>query len=410
MMELRGSYFFFVLTSFAFTNSLLIASLGSAQDPAFDNAKVFDEVWSNARDQFFDARTIETSWESARERFRPLAIEAASRDQFANVISRMLATLKVSHTAYFPMTHPKRFQLLGVFEVLAPIDRQDLLEYESIGVDIEVIDGKVFVRSVFDGFPAAEAGIHFGDEIISIDDQPFHPIESFRGKTKVSVALRRSLDGPIESLPVPVAILNGRTMFETALEKSARKFDSEGKSIAYIHVWSYAGSKYQDAVRNLLLFGGLKTCDALVLDLRDGWGGASLEYLNLFREPIAEMVSKPREGDPINYSGVWGKPVVLIVNERSTSGKELFTYGFKKLKLGEVVGSTTAGAVVAGKATLLSNGDVLYLAVSDIEVDGQRLEGRGVSPTIEIARPIPFANGADPQLERAIKVARDKLR
>ncbi|MEQ1903269.1 MAG: S41 family peptidase [Pirellulaceae bacterium] len=393
-----------------FSLNLVFTSLGLAQELAFDKAKIFDEVWTNVRDQFFDARAIEANWEKARETFRPQAIAANSHDEFAEVMSQMLKTLNASHTAYFPTIHPKRFQLLGIFEFLVPPDRHDLLEFESIGFDTETIDGKVFVRSIYEGFPAAEVGLRFGDEIVSIDDQPFHAIESFRGKRTVTVACRRSRDGAIESLSVPVAKLNGRTMFETSLEKSARKIERDGKSIAYVHVWSYAGTKYQDALRNLLLFGDLKSCDALVLDLRDGWGGASFEYLNLFSEPIAVMVSKPRTGDPTNYSGVWGKPVVLLTNERSTSGKELFSYGFQKLKLGEVVGTTTAGAVLAGKPTLLSNGDVLYLAVSNIEVDGQRLEGKGVAPTIEIARPIPYANGADPQLEKALEVAREKLR
>jgi carboxyl-terminal processing protease len=393
-----------------FSLNLSFTSLGLTQELAFDKAKIFDEVWTNVRDQFFDARAIESNWEKARETYRPQAIAANSHDEFAEVMSGMLKTLNASHTAYFPTTHHKRFQLLGVFEFLAPADRRDLLEYESIGIDTETMDGKVFMRSVYEGFPAAGAGLRFGDEIVSIDDHPFHAINSFRGKRTVTVAFRRSRGGATESLSVPVAKLNGRTMFEAALEKSARKIEHDGKSIAYIHVWSYAGSKYQDSLRNLLLFGELKTCDALVLDLRDGWGGASLEYLNLFREPIAAMVSKPRSGDPTNYTGVWGKPVVLITNERSTSGKELFSYGFQKLKLGEVVGTTTAGAVLAGKATLLSNGDVLYLAVSDIEIDGQRLEGKGVAPTIEIARPIPYADGADPQLEKALEVAREKLR
>ena len=393
-----------------FSACLHFNSVGLAQETAFDKGKIFDEVWNIVRDEFFDARTIEANWQRARETYRPEAIAANSHDQFAEVMSRMLKTLNASHTAYFPTTNPKRFQILGVFEFLAPPDRRDLLEFESIGIDTETIDEKVFVRSIYNGFPAAEVGLHFGDEIVSIDNQPFHAMESFRGKSSVEVALRRSQGGTVESLTVPVVKLNARTMFETALAKSAAKIERQGKSIAYVHVWSYAGSKYQDALRNLLLFGELKSCDALVLDLRDGWGGASLEYLNLFREPIAAMSSKPRTGDPTNYSGVWGKPVVLITNERSTSGKELFTYGFQKLKLGEVVGTTTAGAVLAGKAVLLSNGDVLYVAVSDIEVDGQRLEGKGVAPTIEITRPIPYANGADPQLEKALEVARENVR
>ena len=47
---------------------------------------------------------------------------------------------------------------------------------------------------------------------------------------------------------------------------------------------------------------------------------------------------------------------------------------------------------------------VLYLAVSDIKVDSQRLEGVGVQPTVEIVRPLEYAAGRDPQLEKAIEI------
>lgn len=75
-----------------------------------------------------------------------------------------------------PIGEQEKFQLSGVFEFLAPADREDLLAYESIGVDTETMGEKIFVRSVFDGFPAAEAGIRFGDEIVAVDARPFHPI------------------------------------------------------------------------------------------------------------------------------------------------------------------------------------------------------------------------------------------
>ena len=150
--------------------------------------------------------------------------------------------------------------------------------------------------------------------------------------------------------------------------------------------------------------GKLSQCDGLVLDLRDGWGGASLNYLNLFRPAVLHVQTLPRKNETQNITGVWGKPVSLLTNRGTTSGKELFALGFKKLKLGQIVGETTAGAVVAGGFFLLKNGDVLYLAVTDIKVDGKRLEGVGVEPDIKVGRPIRNAGPTDPQLERAIEL------
>ena len=74
-----------------------------------------------------------------------------------------------------------------------------------------------------------------------------------------------------------------------------------------------------------------------------------------------------------------------------------------RLPLGPIVGSTTAGAVMAGKPICLDNGDILYCAVRDVLVDGKRLEGMGVQPTVPVERPLEFASGRDPQLEAAIE-------
>ena len=147
----------------------------------------------------------------------------------------------------------------------------------------------------------------------------------------------------------------------------------------------------------------LAKCDALVLDLRDGWGGADLTYLNLFRPPIANTSFRGRDGSIGTYNGVWEKPVVLLVNERTTSGKELFTYGFKKLETGPVIGTQTAGAVVAGRIFLLSNGDVLYLAIRDVSIDGIRLEGKGVKPDVVVQWSSQNVINTDPQLHRSVE-------
>jgi carboxyl-terminal processing protease len=37
-------------------------------------------------------------------------------------------------------------------------------------------------------------------------------------------------------------------------------------------------------------------------------------------------------------------------------------------------------------------------------IDGKRLEGTGVVPDVEVALPLEYADGKDPQKERAIEV------
>src|ERR1700693_3604050 len=99
----------------------------------------------------------------------------------------------------------------------------------------------------------------------------------------------------------------------------------------------------------------------------------------------------------------WRKPVAMLIHGGTRSGKEVLAYGFKKYRLGEVIGNRTEGAVLAATAFLIGGG-LLLLAVEDVLVDGVRLEGIGVAPTIEVQPDPPSLEGADPQLKRAVAV------
>ena len=45
-------------------------------------------------------------------------------------------------------------------------------------VTYEALD-KTFVKAIFEGGPADRAGLQVGDQILGVDGQPFHPVESF---------------------------------------------------------------------------------------------------------------------------------------------------------------------------------------------------------------------------------------
>jgi carboxyl-terminal processing protease len=159
-----------------------------------------------------------------------------------------------------------------------------------------------------------------------------------------------------------------------------------------------------EALEQLLGEGVLKDADALVLDLREGWGGAVPDHLDLFNARAPTMQVRDRDGR-IQFDNVkWRRPAAMLVNERSRSGKEVVAYGFEKYRLGEVIGSRTSGAVLAASAFLMRNGDLLLLAVDDVRVDGERLEGTGVAPTIAVPFDARYAAGTDPQLDRAIEL------
>jgi carboxyl-terminal processing protease len=130
-----------------------------------------------------------------------------------------------------------------------------------------------------------------------------------------------------------------------------------------------------------------------------------VQFLNLFNTRLPVLTSVGRDGKQVVTMASWVKPVVLLVNGGSRSGKELVTFAMKQREMAKVVGEKTAGAVLAGTPLRLSNGDLLYLAVMDGAVDGTRLEGVGVTPDVEVPDALPYAAGKDPQLEKALEVA-----
>lgn len=380
-------------------------------------AKVFDQVWQTVNNNFYDPKFNQVDWKAMREKYKPQAERAKSNQEFATTINQMLSQLQTSHTRYYTQNEPAYYQLLGIFQPRSKELQQQLkkffpkgkIEYTGIGAFTKDINGKTFVSAILDESPAQEAGLKVGDQLLSVDDRPFEPIGSFIAKAgqKVKLLIRRSPDSKSQQeIIVTPQLLDATTMFLDAQASSTQVIERGGKKIGYIHIWSYAGDQYQQQLEEELFYGRLKDADALVLDLREGWGGAYPNYLNIYTANGPSLTSIGRDGKRNKSNYQWKKPVVMVVNEGSRSGKEILAFAFQQYKIGSVVGSKTAGAVVAGRPFVMSDGSILYLAVADVYIDGKhRLEGKGVTPDINVPFSLEYAQGADPQKERAIEAA-----
>jgi carboxyl-terminal processing protease len=378
--------------------------------------EVFEQVWETVNDNFFDPNFNGVDWEQMRTEYAPLAAKTRSTEELAVVINQMLSELKTSHTYFYIQAEPAYYQIAGIFREyilkdLKPYLPDGKLEYTGIGIYTEDVDNQTFIKAILEGSAAAKAGLQVGDRILSVDGQPFQPIESFAGKAGETVEFQivRQQDASPQAIAVIPQNFNPATMFLDAMKDSVEIIERDGQKIGYIHIWSYADPVYQEQLETELVYDRLKDADGLVWDLRDGWGGASPNYLNIFTAPTPTVTSVFRDGvkRPRNYQ--WQKPVVMLVNQGSRSGKEILAYGFRKYNVGQIVGSTTAGAVVAGSPFIMKDGSLLYLAVADVYVDGKRLEGEGVIPDLAVPFSIPYARGNDPQKERAIEVVLEKI-
>ncbi|MCP3136634.1 S41 family peptidase [Pyxidicoccus xibeiensis] len=376
----------------------LLATGAHAAAPA-PYLKPGEEVVGHVRTRFYDAKKGE-AWAAKHQGHGAAATDA---QDFARRTNAALAELNASHTVLYPRGSVGHTALSAIFQEFLKLPR---VEYTSIGADLAETPEGFFVRHVFAAGPASRAGLLRGDRVLSVEGRPFRPLDSFEGRagrpTRVSVERSRGA-API-TLTVTPRKVNPKAEWLDVQRASSRIVEHAGRRIAYQHLYSCAGTEHQELLHEALM-DTFVAADALVIDFRDGWGGCNTDFLHLFNPLVPFFTSIDRQGQRGTRATTWRKPVVLLVNGNSRSGKEMVAQALKKHGRATLVGQRTAGAVLAGTPLRLSNGDLLYLAVSDVEVDGVRLEGRGVPVDVEVPDALPYAAGKDPQLDRALGVA-----
>ena len=395
----------------------LTSPLLSSQTPQL---QVFEEVWQTVNENFYDPNFNGVDWKAVRKKYQPQAAQAQSTQAVAVVVNQMLSELQTSHTHFYTQAEPAYYQLLGIFkpfsyfqEELKKVFPDRNINYTGIGVFTQETNGKIFVNAILDGSPAAEAGLQVGDQLLEVDDKPYQLNQSFVGTDRDVKLLIQPTAAPNsrKSIQLTPQEFKPTQMFLDAQRASAAVIEREGQKIGYIHIWSRVGAEDEDLqqLEEELTYGKLKDADGLILDLRNGWGGVSTKYLHLFTGESPDIRSVGREGQPNTVDYDWNKPVVALVNEGTRSAKEILAFGFQNYNIGLVIGSKTAGAVVGGRPFLLSDGSLLYVAVVDVYVDGERLEGQGVAPDIPVPFSVEYAEGDDPQKERAIETVLEAI-
>jgi|GEM_PF-4373595 len=134
--------------------------------------------------------------------------------------------------------------------------------------------------------------------------------------------------------------------------------------------------------------------DALIVDLRGGFGGTSDDYLSAVRFMRVQT--------PV--------PVYFLIDDSVRSGKELLAALVRRDGLGTLVESTTAGCYLSGRMNrLLDNRYFLDVAVGTFPTPGTGdIEGIGVAPDIDLAPCRQHCNGSDPILDRVLQLIIDQ--
>lgn len=386
----------------------------SAAIAAPSDVTTFDDVWSHVRESFYAQDVNGADIDAIIAEFKPRIADATNADAAAGLINESLARLGASHTVFFTPRDDEYYELLSIFGMtpavprIAPLDDDGRVLYDTIGVDTITTAQGVFIADVLPGGPGEAAGLKRGDAILAANVGPYEDVDSLRGLAGRPLVLqirrnRDSLERPLITVtPERIAPVDA---FVRSIRASARVIESKrGGAFGYVRVYSYAGEQNHEALRAVIESEPIASCEALILDLRGGWGGASPDYLDLFNDEIPSIAFRPRGADEWTETpGRWTKPMAALIDGDTRSGKEILAHAFRTSNRATLVGERTAGAVLGGRLIPLDSGDLLYLAVLDVRIDGQRLEGVGVEPHVQVARPLEFSAGADPQLDEAVR-------
>jgi carboxyl-terminal processing protease len=382
--------------------------------------ETFAKVWTTINDTYFDQTFNGVDWKALKTKYEPQLAEAKSNQDLTDLLNRMLGELKVSHLKVVPAN-----------QVSLVETSSDMSKRGSIGVDLRLINKTdLVVSKVLEKSSAEQAGIKKGYIIKKIDGQTIAEItENQRKKGGFQlrdeiVAVRAAtakFSGNIDK-KVSVTFVDENNA-EKTIELSRQNFGSsrdlnfESKqltgNIGYIKFNLFFGdlpAKFAEAVSTF------QNTTALIIDLRGNPGG-----IGNYTTALAAMIDKEKrslgvsqyrynkqefdyEGSDKSYKG----KVFILLDELSGSSSEVFAGGLQANKRATIIGQNSAGAVLPSTTELLPTGGALQYAIADFKTpDGKILEGRGVTPDVEVklTRKELLA-GKDTALETALKLAK----
>jgi carboxyl-terminal processing protease len=284
--------------------------------------------------------------------------------------------------------------------------------FEGVGMNVEQNTRGLKVLRVFDGAPAARAGIQRGDFILGVNGRSIAGVNSqvatsrIKGPAGTSVMLRVFTPGQERDRTVKVK----RERIEIPVARG-RMVERGGHKVGVVELLSFSSGAHGLVRREVdkLLDQG---AEAIVFDLRGNGGGLLSEAVlvsSIFIED-GEIVSvrgrhrpertQDAEGDAINEK----IPVVTLVDGGSASASEIVTGALRDRKRAKVVGTRTFGKGLVQEIQPLSNGGVLDITVANYYLPGgETISTKGIKPEIRAV------DDPDTDRDEALPVAVDEL-
>jgi C-terminal processing protease CtpA/Prc len=204
-------------------------------------AESFDIVWTTINERFYDPEFKGVNWSESRERYRPQITNAQDDDRFYEIINHMLFELGVSHLGVVPTDDPKQLGEAAIFGE------------GTVGIDVRLVDGRLFITGVAGGSAAADAGLAVGYEVLSLNGRtlddiatqplefPTPPFTERNERYMILGAVYRELLGPVSDKVAVEFRDHGGRVSQLSLDRRSRgaqRVFDEGMPPTYVTIES----------------------------------------------------------------------------------------------------------------------------------------------------------------------------
>jgi carboxyl-terminal processing protease len=225
--------------------------------------------------------------------------------------------------------------------------------YNGIGAMSEMIDDYVTITELYEGQPAAEAGLKVGDQIVAVEGKaakgktPDEVNEILRGfpGTEVELTLKR----PGQSGTINIRLVRGEVSIPNVLYKGLVSED-----VGYIALTTFtrdAGRNVGKALKELQV--EQPNLKGVILDLRGNGGGLLTEAVNVSNvfvpknELVVTTKGKVKEWDrsfkTLNTPIDTEIPLVVLIDRNSASASEIVSGVIQDYDRGVLIGQRTYG-------------------------------------------------------------------
>jgi carboxyl-terminal processing protease len=276
------------------------------------------------------------------------------------------------------------------------------------------------IAEIFPNSPAAASGLKRGDRIVAVDGQ------DVTGQSVGDVAsLIRGQPGTM--VRIQVTRLNTQQPLDFTMKRATVQVDQvigrqvPNAPIGYLKIRQFSDPSVVDNVLGILDQGRQRGIRGWVVDLRGNPGGSlnavvatAAGFVDDSHATIGYQVDRQRHQTPLQTQPLNllnGAALVVLVDQDTASGAEIFAAALQEAKLATLVGTKTAGNV--GVATQITLPDESVLQVTEqrfVSPSGAQLDNVGVTPDVQVdMTDEDLENDRDPQLGKALEAIVQKL-